>query len=83
MDDWLDPKFMKSNNFPGFKNAIETIHGVGDYVGIEYTSNARRRLIFDEFFAHSISLNLRKFDRKKQKRNCKRHIRKSFKVTYR
>ena len=67
VDDWLNSEFLKSNSFPEFKSAIRMIHGIGADISTKNTFNARRRLIFDEFFAHSICLSLRKLERRRKK----------------
>ncbi len=64
--DWLDNKFLTRNGWPEFKEALFTVHNSNKNFDIETVSSARKRLIFDEFFAHSISLLLAKLARKKE-----------------
>tara|TARA_Y100001970_G_scaffold184399_1_gene224286 strand:- start:18488 stop:20572 length:2085 start_codon:yes stop_codon:yes gene_type:complete len=54
--EWLDTKILKKYNFKNWKESIEKLHNPEIDDTYKEKSNFRRRLAFDELFAHQLSI---------------------------
>jgi ATP-dependent DNA helicase RecG len=64
--DWLDPAFAAREKFPGWREALETLHNPRSEADLAPQSVFRSRLAYDELFAHQLSMAERKQARRKQ-----------------
>ncbi len=55
--EWYPKKFIQVKNWPGFSEALSLIHMPKDNKDLSCIIKARKRLIFDEFYAHHIKLD--------------------------
>ncbi len=63
LDEWLDPPFVKQQNWPSFYEALHYVHLVSPDKETENNANlplheARMRLAYDELLAHQLALSL-------------------------
>ena len=56
ISEWYPKKFIKVKNWPSFSEALSLIHMPKDNKDLSCIIKARKRLIFDEFYAHHIKL---------------------------
>ena len=64
--EWYPKKFIQVKNWPSFSEALSLIHMPKDNKDLSSIIKARKRLIFDEFYAHHIKLD--KFRRTAKKK---------------
>jgi ATP-dependent DNA helicase RecG len=64
--EWYPKKFIQAKNWPSFSKALSLIHMPKDNKDLSCIIKARKRLIFDEFYAHHIKLD--KFRRTAKKK---------------
>ena len=64
--EWYPKKFIQVKNWPSFSEALSLIHMPKDNKDLSCIIKARKRLIFDEFYAHHIKLD--KFRRAAKKK---------------
>ncbi len=64
--EWYPKKFIQVKNWPSFSEALSLIHMPKDNKDLSCIIKARKRLIFDEFYAHHIKLD--KFRRSAKKK---------------
>ena len=64
--EWYPKKFIQVKNWPSFSEALSLIHMPKDNKDLSCIIKARKRLIFDEFYAHHIKLD--KFRRTAKKK---------------
>ncbi len=64
--EWYPKKFIQAKNWPSFSKALSLIHMPKDNKDLSCIIKARKRLIFDEFYAHHIKLD--KFRRSAKKK---------------
>ena len=64
--EWCPKKFIQVKNWPSFSEALSLIHMPKDNKDLSCIIKARKRLIFDEFYAHHIKLD--KFRRTAKKK---------------
>ncbi len=64
--EWCPKKFIKVKNWPSFSEALRLIHMPKDNKDLSCIIKARKRLIFDEFYAHHIKMD--KFSRAAKKK---------------
>ncbi len=64
--EWYPKKFIQAKNWPSFPEALSLIHMPKDNKDLSSIIKARKRLIFDEFYAHHIKLD--KFRRTAKKK---------------
>ena len=68
--EWCEPGFMKSQNFPSFKKALEKAHNPLVAQDVSPTAPARKRLAYDELLANQLMLAIaRGFHKKKEGRS--------------
>ncbi|MGZ3273556.1 MAG: ATP-dependent DNA helicase RecG [Caulobacteraceae bacterium] len=64
--EWLDPAFLAREKFPSWREALELLHNPRSEADLEPQAVFRRRLAYDELFAHQLALAERKQSRRKQ-----------------
>lgn len=69
LPEWCEPNFMKTQNFPSFKEAIKKVHNPLKEADLNPLSVCRKRLAYDELLANQLTLALaRNYHRKKEGR---------------
>lgn len=63
LPEWIDDSLLGKMLWPSFKTALETLHSPSDPADLNVESPARRRLAYDEAFAHQLALKARKSHR--------------------
>lgn len=58
LPEWIDPPLLAREGFPGFRQALHTLHLPDDPHDISLESATRRRLAYDEFLAGQLALAL-------------------------
>ncbi|MCF6327757.1 MAG: ATP-dependent DNA helicase RecG [Devosiaceae bacterium] len=58
LDEWIDNKRIKANNWPSFKKAMELVHNPENPDDLSVTGPARMRLAYDEYLAGQLTLQL-------------------------
>ena len=58
MPEWLDPAFQAQRGFPGFGEALATLHHPKKPEDVELATPERQRLAYDEFLAQQLALLL-------------------------
>jgi len=58
LNEWLDPAFVKQQDWPEFARALTLLHRPAHPVDINDTSPIRRRLAYDELFAKQLAMAL-------------------------
>ena len=58
LQEWIDPEFKKREHWPDWHDAVRAAHEPAGPDDLSYTSPVRRRLAYDEFFAHQLTLAL-------------------------
>jgi ATP-dependent DNA helicase RecG len=66
LPDWLDPAFAAREKFPHWRDALASLHAPRSEVDLMPQSVFRRRLAYDELFAHQLAMAERKASRKRQ-----------------
>jgi len=60
LPEWQDPAWLKQQRWPAWREAFEAVHNPASEADLSPQSPARRRLAFDELFAHQLALAQRK-----------------------
>ena len=69
LPEWDEPNFMKAQNFPSFKEALNKVHNPLKETDLSPLSACRKRLAYDELLANQLTLALaRNYHRKKEGR---------------
>ena len=58
LDEWIDPTLVAREGWPGWRDALREAHAPASEAALAAESPARRRLAYDEFFAHQLTLAL-------------------------
>jgi ATP-dependent DNA helicase RecG len=58
MPEWLDEGFLRTQSWPGFKQALENVHHPGEIEEAPTQTPARLRLAYDELLANQLALLL-------------------------
>jgi ATP-dependent DNA helicase RecG len=66
LPDWLDPAFAAREKFPHWREALAALHAPRSEADLMPQSVFRRRLAYDELFAHQLAMAERKASRKRQ-----------------
>ena len=66
LPDWLDPAFAAREKFPHWRDALASLHAPRSEADLMPQSVFRRRLAYDELFAHQLAMAERKASRKRQ-----------------
>jgi ATP-dependent DNA helicase RecG len=64
LPEWQDPAWLKAQKWPAWREAFEALHNPAGEADLSPQSPARRRLAFDELFAHQLALAQRKAARR-------------------
>ncbi len=64
--EWYPKKLIQAKNWPSFSKALSLIHMPKDNKDLSCIIKARKRLIFDEFYAHHIKLDKFRHSAKKK-----------------
>ena len=62
--EWQDPAWLAREKFPSWREALEALHSPTSEADLSPLSPVRRRLAYDELFAHQLAMAQRKADRK-------------------
>ena len=62
--EWQDRAWRERNGWPGWRDALERLHGPESEAALSPAALERRRLAFDELLAHQLALARRKAERK-------------------
>lgn len=65
--EWSDEALVARENWRGWRASLEALHAPQSAKDLEPSNPARRRLAFDELFAHQLALKLARRDRKARK----------------
>ncbi len=65
LDEWIDPALVKRENWPDWPRAIQSVHAPQGLPDLSPDGVARRRLAYDELFAHQTTLALARHHRKR------------------
>jgi ATP-dependent DNA helicase RecG len=66
LDEWQDPAWLAREKFPPWRAAMEALHAPTCEADLSSLSPVRRRLAYDELFAHQLAMAQRKQSRKAQ-----------------
>jgi ATP-dependent DNA helicase RecG len=66
LPDWLDPAFAAREKFPHWREALTALHSPRSESDLMPQSVFRRRLAYDELFAHQLAMAERKASRRRQ-----------------
>jgi ATP-dependent DNA helicase RecG len=66
LPEWLDPAFSARETFPPWREAVAALHAPRSDADLTPQSLFRRRLAYDELFAHQLAMALRKAANKRQ-----------------
>ena len=58
LPEWLDPVFLKQNDWPSFNEAVIRLHQPAHAVDVKATAPPLRRLAYDELFAKQLAMAL-------------------------
>jgi ATP-dependent DNA helicase RecG len=62
--EWIDPRLMERDGWPGWRAAMEMAHAPQGTGALSLDSPARRRLAYDELLAHQLTLALARAQRR-------------------
>ena len=60
LPEWQDPAWLKRERWPAWREAFAALHNPASEADLSLQSPARRRLAYDELFAHQLALAQRK-----------------------
>jgi ATP-dependent DNA helicase RecG len=66
LPEWQDAAWLRQQRWPGWRQALETLHHPQAEADLTPQAPARRRLAYDELFAHQLALAQRKSARRAQ-----------------
>jgi ATP-dependent DNA helicase RecG len=66
LPEWQDPAWLARQQWPAWRTALEALHHPTGEADLSLQSPARRRLAYDELFAHQLALAQRKASRRAQ-----------------
>ena len=66
LPEWQDPAFKAREGFAGWREALQTLHSPKTDADTLLTTPARRRLAYDELFAHQLAMAQRKGARRRE-----------------
>ncbi len=65
LPEWLDPAFLAREKFPSWREALDQMHAPRSEADLMPQAVFRRRLAYDELFAHQLAMAQRKQSRRK------------------
>lgn len=66
LPEWQDPAFLRQEQFPAWRAAMERLHNPQSEADLSLLSPHRRRLAFDELLAHQLAMAQRKAARRRE-----------------
>jgi ATP-dependent DNA helicase RecG len=66
LPEWQDPAWLARERFPGWREAMRRLHAPVSEADLSPSAAHRRRLAYDELFAHQLAMAQRKASRKAQ-----------------
>ena len=66
LPEWQDPAWLAREGYPSWRQALEALHAPRTDADLSPLAPARRRLAYDELFAHQLAMAQRKASRKSQ-----------------
>ncbi len=63
MSDWIDPGLVAREHWPSWRDALNAMHRPASFADLNAEHPARRRLSYDELFAHQMTLALARMAR--------------------
>jgi ATP-dependent DNA helicase RecG len=66
LPEWLDGPFLAREGFPAWRDALAQLHNPRSEADLQPQAAFRRRLAYDELFAHQLAMAERKLVRRKQ-----------------
>ena len=67
LPEWADPALVAREGWPAWRAALDGAHGPDNSADLVSTAPARRRLAYDEVFAHQVTLALARSRQRKRK----------------
>jgi len=67
LPEWIDKSLLDREGWTGWRGALAALHSPQSGLELEGQSPARRRLAFDELFAHQLALKLARAERRARK----------------
>jgi len=67
LPEWIDPQLMKREGWPGWQAAVRAAHAPESLAQVAASDPARKRLAYDELFAHQMTLALARAQNRKRK----------------
>lgn len=64
LDEWIEPNLKNREKWLSWKNSIECVHSPKIFNDLEASNTNRRRLAYDEFFAHQLTLAIARKSKK-------------------
>lgn len=64
LPEWHDPSVLARERWPGWRAALETLHNPKSEADVSLLTPARKRLAYDELFAHQLAMAQRKAARR-------------------
>ena len=64
LQEWIDPHLLTRENWPGWRAALQALHAPALGADLLPDAPARRRLAYDELFAHQLAMVQRKAERR-------------------
>ena len=65
--EWIDPALLAREGWPGWRAALKTAHAPDDMAALSPDAPARRRLAYDELFAHQLAMALARAAQRRQR----------------
>ena len=62
--EWIDPHLLAREGWPGWRSALERLHAPATPADLSPDAPARRRLAYDELFAHQMAMAQRKLEKR-------------------
>ena len=66
LPEWMDPAFKARERFPSWLEAVTALHGPTSEADASLLAPHRRRLAYDELFAHQLAMARRKSERRRE-----------------
>ncbi len=58
LPEWLDPAILAKHDWPGWLEALQTVHRPESLQSLSYGAPFRQRLAYDEFLSHQLALQI-------------------------
>ncbi|MEQ8405192.1 MAG: ATP-dependent DNA helicase RecG [Oceanicaulis sp.] len=67
LPEWIDPALLSREGWTGWRDSLEAMHAIQSTQELEGQTPARRRLAYDELFAHQLALKIARAERRARK----------------